>query len=257
MNLESSPFPPLSKAKRKRFVGLSQKKQRDKTGLFRADGRKLLTEALDSRWPIEAVLVREGYALDDPPPVTVPTYSVPPAEFDKLTDQVTPEGVLTILPIPQQEATPALQAPAILLHDVQDPGNLGAVLRIADWFGFARVYTSPNSVDAWNPKAVRAAMGAVFRVPVTVVPDFEAFVGAHATRLWAAYLGAPLLHEVDRAEAVPAYRNSLLLGSEAHGLPDAWRTLPGLQPVQIPGGGGAESLNLSVAAGVLAFWARG
>jgi TrmH family RNA methyltransferase len=244
---------PLSKAKLGIYRTLADRKMRQKHGLFIAEGAKLLHEALLSGWVPQAVVLAPGCAAATLPalPPATRVYAAQPHEFAALTQQPTPEGVLAVLPLPdyppQDTHQPPL-LPAFALHQVQDPGNLGTLLRTADWFGFGAVYASPGTVDAFNPKSVRAAMGAVFRVPVVPVPQFEAFVATHATQVLATALDAPPL-----GPTTARGRSLVLLGAESHGLPPHLLATQGIQPVCIPGRGGAESLNVAAAAAILAY----
>lgn len=246
---------PLSKAKLGIYRTLAQRKMRQKHGLFVAEGLKLLEEALLSGWVPDALVLLPSFDPQRLPPLPPRTrlYVAQPHEFAELTDQPAPEGVLSILPLPthasESLAIPSpLPLPAFALHQVQDPGNLGTLLRTADWFGFQAIYTSPGTVDAFNPKAVRAAMGAVFRVPVYPVPDFTAFIATHAAHVLATALDGPTLR--------PAHANGrglVLLGAESHGLPPELINIPGIQSVCIPGRGGAESLNVAAAGAIMGF----
>jgi TrmH family RNA methyltransferase len=246
---------PLTQAKLKVFSSLPDKRMRRKHGMFVAEGFKLLEEALRSGWVPLAVVVQMGT-----PPGKLP--QLPPAtelflatenEFNKLTEQQQPEGVLAVyeLPEPMQSLPKQLEGPALLLYDLQDPGNLGTLLRTADWFGFRAVYASVGTADCFNPKVIRAAMGAVFRVPVHYVPDLHLLMQQQAKRIVATSLEAPLL-----PANPPHGRDCLLLGSESHGVPPHWLKVPGVLPVQIAGYGQAESLNVSVAGGILMHWLK-
>jgi TrmH family RNA methyltransferase len=249
---------PLSKAKLAVYSTLPDKRGRQKHGLFLAEGVKLVHEALLGNWPVECVVLlaeaglRRWQALLPQWPEAaqrVPVALAQPHEYRQLSDQPNPEGVLAVLRLPQPVAPEAaLQLPAFALHEVQDPGNLGTLLRTADWFGFRAVYCSRGTVDCFNPKVVRSAMGSVLRVPVLYTDDITAFVAQHAEHALAAVLGGEPLS----ATAV-AGRRLVVLGAETHGLPPELARCPGVQPVAIPGRGGAESLNVAVAGGILAY----
>jgi RNA methyltransferase, TrmH family len=199
---------------------------------------------------------------DDPSFVAPPgvlSFSAKADEMRQLSTQTSPEGSVAILRIPDDaryrhcatlDALP--QGPAFLVDGIQDPGNFGTLLRIADWYGFKALVCKEGTVDALNPKVLRASMGAIFRVQVLYVQAFEAMVAAHA----------PLISVADMAGAAlpdPAYRSRpyILLGNESHGVSDAIRAIPGLHRVTIPRFGGAESLNVAVTAGIFAHeWQR-
>jgi TrmH family RNA methyltransferase len=253
---------PLSAAKLRIYQSLSDKRYRRKHGLFVAEGRKLLGEALQMQWPIEAVMVRAASkpiaptafspALPLPSlPPGIPIYEVHPADFAQLSDQPQPEGVLTILRLPGAtvHAPEGLPGPALLLDGITDPGNLGTLLRTAAWFGLRAVYASSGTADCWNPKVVRASMGAVLRLPVQYLPDFDQAVARHAPRIIAAALDGAALPDTG-----PLPGDLVLLGSESHGLRPALLDLPGLHRLRIPGGGmGVESLNVATAGSILLY----
>ena len=237
---------PLSKAKLKFFASLQQKKFRNQAGLFLGEGWKLLQEAVEAGWPIEAVVVeaRKDFLLRDRVSASL-LFECGSRDFGRLCSQVNPEGVVTVLrmPVVSGEAIGS----AFLLEGVQDPGNLGTLVRTADWFGVPQLICSPGTVDVYNPKVVRAAMGSIFRIQVAYREDFQGFVQENATRIWVADMEGEPLPAVSLRE-----RDFILLGNEARGVSEAVRSLPGLGRVTIPRLGGAESLNVGIAAGVLA-----
>lgn len=182
-------------------------------------------------------------------PDHVPVRLVERRLFDRLSDVQTPQGILAVFPFP----TPAFttdDAPLVLILDrLRDPGNLGTLLRAAAGAGVSAVYLTPETVDPWNPKAVRAGMGAHFRVPIAALDD-----GALAemrTRLPRRVIASA---EANRPyDAVdwtgPA---ALVIGGEAEGVGSelwAW----GNEAVGIPLGRDVESLNAAVAGAVILF----
>lgn len=248
----------LSKAKVKLFASLSSKKNRYKHRMFPVEGRKMYQEACLSGWPIAAVIVRESL-VDSPEiltslPADTPCYYTDEATFQALSQLVTPEGVLTIVHFPRQDFTeipseflPA--GPGFLLDSIQDPGNLGTIMRIADWFGFAHVLCSKGTVDFLNAKTLRSSMGAVFRVKVAYIDNWEnLFMQSSGQSIWVADMDGENL----TAAALGA-QDYILLGNEANGVSDSLVESSGLKRVHIPGAGGAESLNVSVAGGILAW----
>ncbi len=245
------PFPPLSQARFKRYRRLSEKRYRKKQALFLIEGVKLVQEALKTGAELEAVVVSEQADLPDALLQRLPksfTFKAAMADFAELHTQEHPEGIVAVLPLPDAPALETVPGPAFVLEGVRDPGNLGTLLRTADWFGFPAVYLTNDCVDAYNPKVVRAAMGAHFRVQLFVLDDLPAFVDANAHRMIATQLGGEPL-EVSALSA----RDLIVLGSESHGLSAAVLGHPEVLCVEIPGGGEAESLNVSMAGGILAF----
>jgi TrmH family RNA methyltransferase len=243
-----APMPSLSQAKLRLFRALGDKRYRRKHGLFLAEGIKLTAEALASGWPLAAVVHTPGIEPPNRVPEGCTVYEAAPEDFRQISGQQSPEGILVVAKLPEPPAAPPTAGPAFVLWDVRDPGNLGTLLRTADWFGFRGVYLSAGCADPYNPKVVRAAMGAIFRVPVAPWDDFDGLLRAEARRILVADMqGTPL------PEAATAGRDLILLGSESHGVPPQFADAPGILPVAIPGGGGAESLNVAIAGGILAY----
>ncbi|MBN1414699.1 MAG: RNA methyltransferase [Bacteroidales bacterium] len=162
----------LSKNKIKFINALKEKKVRTETGLFIIEGDKMVTEVLinkkitvNSLIAIPQWLKKNRYLLHDG---IREIAEVTEAEFNKVTSFETPAGVLVILPMPvvtYNENDLAGQL-SICLDSIQDPGNLGTIIRIAGWFGIRNIFCSPGCADCFNPKVVQASMGAVLRVGV-------------------------------------------------------------------------------------------
>ena len=211
----------------------------------------MLAEALAARWPIEAIVLREGCVLEATETAPWPVFVAEASTFDRITSQTNPEGVLAVLPFPSDihwEPSPLPQLPAgpgYLLEDLQDPGNLGTIIRTADWFGFGHVVCSKGCVDLLNPKVLRSTMGSFFRMQVQYADNFDQLVEENLDRCWAADMGG-----VSLAQASLTPQDWLLLGNEARGLSPHWRERTELRKVHIPGKGGAESLNAAMAAGI-------
>jgi len=148
------------------------------------------------------------------------------------------------------EAVYALEGALTLALDrINDPGNLGTLLRIADWFGMKQLICSPDSVSYLNPKVVQASMGAVFRIPVFYQPLREVctqFQTEQKGTVYMAHMKGESMYE-SKVE-LPAM---LVLGSESHGVEQELLDNNSFKPIHIPGNGQAESLNVAVSAGIL------
>jgi len=165
----------ISKPKIKLIASLSQKKFRDELGLFVAEGTKLVLDLVPTFRCI--LLVANIEWLNEHQKINADeVLEVDEIELKKISNQKSPQGVLAIFEKPNYNYTTddLNQKLSLALDDVQDPGNLGTILRIADWFGISDVFCSEHSADAYNPKTVQATMGALARVKVHVVnlPDF-------------------------------------------------------------------------------------
>ena len=156
----------LTKAEISLIKSLGDKKNREETGLFVAEGPKLVGELIGS-----GLNVREIYgqpeALSGLPPFD-DTVEVSSREMERISHLKTPSKILALVEIPQYAFEPHrwTQNLVLALDDVQDPGNVGTIIRLADWFGITDILCSPATADAFNPKVVQATMGAIARVRV-------------------------------------------------------------------------------------------
>lgn len=138
----------------------------------------------------------------------------------------------------------------ILLENLQDPGNLGTIIRTAEAAGADGIIMNEGTVDPYNPKVIRSTMGAIFRVPIISVPDFPGLVrelGMRGVHVYAAHLQGKIFYEYDYREA-----SAFLIGNEGNGLSDEISSLAE-RKISIPMKGSVESLNASVAATIIMF----
>jgi TrmH family RNA methyltransferase len=254
-------FPALSIAQQKKYASLRQKKYREKESLFLAEGLKLTLEAVNSHWPIEAILV-ERRLLNDSPSAALPADKIlacSKEQIQKISVQDTPEGYITVLATPANQklqkwehlkktlSQEQLSMPAFVIHKMQDPGNLGAILRTAAWLGWGGVFCDAETVDCFNPKTVRSSMGSLFRMPVYYIEDIEVLLQQERNRILAACLNG------DWEPVRWGKRNWILLGNESRGIPERWLTENNLEQVTIPGNKTLDSLNVTVAASIIAW----
>ncbi len=221
------------------------------------EGARLVAEALQAPGTIERLMVTGPFlAGEEWPRLAGPAGqqslgpdAITAKQAEQLSQTRSPQGIFALLDWPLQAPGKSAVAPPLLVLDaIADPGNLGALLRTADWFGLPSVYVSADSADITNPKVVRSAMGAHFHLPHLLQGDLTSLPGQLAQ------LGVPILGAVldgePAAELAPLAEWALVLGSEAHGLSRFW--LERLdRRLTVAGGGAAESLNVSVAAGIL------
>ena len=243
----------VSKALSKYVQSLHQKKYRQRHGAFLVEGGKSVLELLSSDLETEHVLVTAEFASQNHAhlPASLPLSIATEAELTQLGTLATNTTALAVARLPEEKPLlPALPQTALLLalDEVRDPGNLGTLLRLADWYGLPGVVLSPGCADAYAPKTVAATMGAFARVRVwerdlsewlpTLPPGVDIF-------------GADLAGDnVHRLHLRPA--GVLVMGSESHGLTPAVATAL-TRRLHIPRGasGGAESLNVAISAAIL------
>jgi RNA methyltransferase, TrmH family len=230
---------------------LHEKKYRQLTGLFLAEGRKVVDRAREKRWKPEYLVFREGQRIAAGEGAKI---LVSDKVMAGLSAQANPPEIIGVYRQRMGEEMP-LPGPKdvwLALDRIRDPGNLGTIIRTADAAGAQGVILVGESCDPWSPECVRATMGSIFAVPLVGV-DEDWF--ARDAREWPGEIVAT------RMEAVADYRRAyrapvlLLMGSEAHGLSPA---LAGLASVSvcIPMPGGTESLNVATAAALMLYEIR-
>ena len=242
----------LSKARTAYLVSLHQKKFRQKYRNFLAEGGKIVAEILSQdKFRAEGLYalpewLEKNSALLHRWPDLAPV-AVSEAEMSKISALSTPSEALAVLHDPGLEMPDLLPADrfCLVLDGIRDPGNLGTLLRIADWFGLEWVFCSPDCADVRNPKTVQASMGSFLRVGTAETDLSDLFARHPAMPVYGALLeGTPL------PECRFEQGGFLLIGSESHGIRP--ELLPAVtHRVTIPRYGGAESLNAAVAAGIL------
>ncbi|MFQ6096949.1 MAG: TrmH family RNA methyltransferase [Armatimonadota bacterium] len=242
------------------FRALAQRRFRQREGKFTLDGVLQVAEAADCGFRLERVLFcrrllvsETGRSLLDRLPADVPRLEVSEHVFRALTDRAEPQGIAAIAALPRRSLADVQLSDRPLvaaLEDIRDPGNLGAIVRTAHATKADAVVTLGHSVDAFGPKAVRAAMGSLFHVPVIASDLSEFRRWARASRLRIVAAATDAARPYDRAPMPD--RVALLLGNEARGLSEeALATAD--ESVTIPMPGGTDSLNAAVAAGVLMY----
>lgn len=233
----------LSKNELKYIQSLCQKKQRQEERLFLVEGAKLVEELLHT-----SLSIRKLYALpvwaekyQHLPQVTVITEE----ELARISNLQTPNQVLAVVEQPALRAEPVLANQLTLVLDtIQDPGNLGTIVRIADWFGIHQIVASMDTVELYNPKVIQSTMGSYARVQVWYRPLVD-FLSAVTLPVYGALLNGQNMYQ-----AAPVKEGILLIGNESKGIHA--ELLPFVtHPISIPRIGGAESLNAAVATGII------
>jgi TrmH family RNA methyltransferase len=241
----------LSKAQIKYIQSLQHKKYRQKSGQFIAEGDKIVPELLLEGIPVQEVYATAAWVstheslLARTPGVQVTV--VEEGILKQLSALTTPNQALALLNIPDNtEVEPgALKGTVSLaLETIQDPGNLGTIIRIADWFGIRQIICSPDCVDAYNPKTIQATMGSIARVRI-LEGDIVAVLQTAGVPSYAA-----TLHGRNIVEFSALTEGIILIGNESRGLSEAV-IHASTHKITIPRLGGAESLNAGVAAGII------
>ena len=233
----------LSKNELKYIQSLCQKKQRQEEGLFIAEGTKLVDELLQSQYRIKKL-----YALADwiqQYPKAVEAVTVTEIELAKMSTLQTPNQVLAVVEQQIPKTGPDIYTQLTLVLDgIQDPGNLGTIIRIADWFGIKQVIASEDTVELFNPKVIQSTMGSFTRVNFWY-RSLPEFLASAKIPVYGALLNGKNMHWEP-----PVTEGLLVIGNESKGI--SKELLPFIShPITIPRLGGAESLNAAVAAGII------
>jgi TrmH family RNA methyltransferase len=254
---------PLSNRRRKSIAALTRRRGRQRQDQTLIEGSRALQSALDAEAPVVEVVVTAG-ALNDPEVrplldrLSVPVYETDADTMDTLTDVATPQGLVAVAErcLRDPDTVPERlgdAGTALLLDGVQDPGNVGTLLRTAAWFGAQAVVAGPGTAGLYGPKVMRAAAGSHWALTLARTDDLGSFLD-RLRRHGAALYGADL-QGVEARAWQPARPSALALGSEAHGLSpavlDRLDTTVALRGA--PNRPAAESLNVAVAGGILLY----
>ena len=235
---------------------LQQKKYRQEFGCFLAEGEHLVLELQKAALHKPTLRTSELYVTEAYQnwSSSLRKHVITDKQMAQICDTKTPQGIVAVVPVEALQLGHAIphsvsskRERAIYLHEIQDPGNLGTILRTLAWFGNFRCLLSPGSVDPFNPKVVRASMGAIFHLPLEVEVPLES-LAANFRRIacldmQGSSLSAPSFKECD----------CYLFGNEARGVPHEQLQALGAQRFAIPGSGAIESLNLATVVNMCAY----
>ncbi len=227
---------------------LHQRKYRAAFGHYLIEGEHLALELQKAAAAHPALRQSELYVTEAYRSWSSPfiTHVVSDAQMKKLADTESPQGIVGCVPV-LRAASPAVRERAVYLYEVQDPGNLGTILRTLSWFGRLRCLLSAGSVDPYNLKAVRASAGAIFHVPIEIDVPLSQLPERFARLATLALSGAAI--------NTPGFRkfDCYVFGNEARGLPPGQTELIGAAPFTIPGAAAIESLNLATAVSISVY----
>ncbi len=230
------------------WKALKDKKGRDSQNAFLVEGVRIVQEALSSSFEVQALLLREDYQPDYRLPADIPLYILPDHVFQSVCDTKTPQGIAAVLTRRTREA----DGPRLLALDgVQDPGNVGTIIRTADAAGFTGVLFSPECADLFSPKVLRATMGSIFHLgssfPASLPDALEKLKKDGFSVLSSQLDGSPFY---DRKDVSSSF--VLIIGNEGNGVSEAVKAVA-THRLCLPMRGGAESLNAAVAAGIMMY----
>jgi TrmH family RNA methyltransferase len=238
----------LSKAQIKYIRSLTQQKYRKEHNVFIAEGDKICQEWLGSNASIAHVVCLQDWAeanqglIRKHPEATISI--IDDTVLSSISTLQSPNKVLLVVGMPLRTKQPPVDQWAIALDHLQDPGNMGTIIRIADWFGIENIICSKDCVDIYNPKVVQAAMGGHIRIKFYEA-DLLSYISKLTIPVLAATLDGESLYSFGSFE-----KAVLLIGNESKGLSEEL-IVKASHKITIPRRGGAESLNAAVSTGIL------
>lgn len=237
----------LSKNEIKLVKSLQIKKYRDLNRKFVVEGIKMVTELLaQTHFKVDAVFRTSDCDIEIPSHIH--TFTISPSELERISGLKTPNKVLAVVKYPkEQQVDYDLNEAVLVLDTINDPGNLGTIIRTADWFGIKHVFASETTVDLFNPKVIQSSMGAAYRIHFhrTNLVDTLRNLASHNFDLVGAALGGSDLYTANFAK-----KTAIVMGSESHGIAEKLRVIiPNM--VEIPRFGETESLNVAMATGII------
>ena len=237
----------LTKSKIKDIQSLAGKKQRDEKGLFLLEGPKLVQELLLQHRNLAVEIFANSSWLKENEAMLgrVPFTEVSASQLESISQLSTPNQVLAVARHLPSVAVQAKGTVTLVCAGIQDPGNLGTIIRTADWFGVKQIVCSEDTVDLYNPKVVQSTMGSIFRINLQYTSLYSWIKTLHPLPVYAS-----LLDGKDVRTFSPLTEGLILIGNESKGIPEDLIQLS-THKISIPGKGRAESLNAAVATGII------
>lgn len=236
----------LSQAQEKFIRQLQKKKYRKKEASFIAEGEKIVNELISSNLSIQNIYALESWVKKAQlnKELNSKVNIITEKQLKKISALTTAQEVMAVVDIPKELRVLDCKENLVLaLDNVKDPGNLGTIIRTADWFGIKQIVCSPECVDAFNPKVVQASMGSIFRVQLHYKNLYD-WLNSLDCEVYAAHLKGKNLWKAELHNS-----GVLLMGNESMGISDELMQLVS-SSLKIPAKGKAESLNVAVATAI-------
>lgn len=235
----------ISKAKSKFIKSLKIKKYRKQEQCFVVEGRKSVAELLASDYDVVMVLGTPEFLSERRFSATTEVIEATEQDLVSLGTFESNDGALAVARMkPEGVLLPGEGEWILALDDIRDPGNLGTIMRIADWYGLKKIVASPQTADRYNPKVISASMGSFLRVDIWYT-DLPGYLDQVNVPVVGAFLDGNTVHETSFEKT-----GILLIGNEAHGISEGVAEHVDIR-ITIPGYGGAESLNAAAATAVI------
>ncbi|MDX1391634.1 MAG: RNA methyltransferase [Rheinheimera sp.] len=227
---------------------LQQKKYRKIEQLFVVEGEKAVLELLASNWQVAAIFATDSFLQQHGATCTKAALvqSCSSDELEKVGSFASNDAALAVVNMPaHSDFVPHTSGWVLVLDQVNDPGNLGSIIRIADWYGIKHIVCSPDTADCYNPKVIAAAKGSFLRVTLHYQPLLP-LLRSTTLPVFGAYLGGDSVHQLTLSQAA----GFIVLGNEANGISSELESVIS-RKITIPAFGCAESLNVGIAAAVI------
>ncbi|MCL2485826.1 MAG: RNA methyltransferase [Endomicrobia bacterium] len=234
----------------KDILSLKIKKNRDNSGFFLVEGKKQFDEISDN-WNIKEIVISESF--NDITIKNAKTLVFSQRLFDKIASTQTPQGIIAVVEKKKYDAKKLIKQNGlfVVLENIQDPGNLGTIIRSAHAFGAKAVFVSKESADIYSDKTVRASMGSIFHIPVLDNIDIKETVNAMKNES-VFTIAASINGKKNLSSSVFKNKTALVIGNEANGLkPETEKLSDSLIKINMPGN--AESLNAAIAASIIMY----
>ena len=234
----------ITKNKIKYIKGLSLKKNRIKEQCFVVEGEKCLAELLNSSFEIVELFALKDW-IDENKVIFDKIQAVSFKGLERISNLKSPNKVLAVVKLKKQEILQQESVVTLVLDDINDPGNLGTIIRMCDWFGVKQIICSENTVDIYNPKVVQSTMGSLFRIHI-IYANLSTYLAKVTTPIYGAYMDGKNVKDIKINQKV-----HLVMGNEANGISEKVEKYISKKVVIKNIGGNTESLNVAVATSIL------
>ena len=228
----------LSKNKNKWVKSLRLKKNREKDNCFVVEGEKMVLEIIEF-WPDLIELI---CTTDETFNYSKELYLVDNKGMKQLSSLKTAPKLLAVVKIPSISSS--IEDFVLVIDSVQDPGNMGTIIRTADWFGVDKIICSMETVDIFNPKVIQSSMGSLFRIPIEYC-NLTSYLDSATLPIYGALLNGENIYKKEKPE-----KAIIVVGNEGNGISEEINKFI-QHPILIPSIGNTESLNVSIATGIL------
>ena len=241
----------LSRSRIKYIQSLLHKKYRKQYNCFIAEGNKSVSELINSNMRIKQICATPSWIDANShllSSIASDITSISEDELRKISALKNPSDVLAVVEIPDTEPDPAINNDrfSLVLDEIQDPGNLGTIIRIADWFGIENIFTTAGTADPYNPKVIQATMGSIARVRLWDIQPEDFFHKYPDQPVYGAFLSGENVF----TKKIEKKNGFIIIGNEGKGISETLESFV-TDKISIPSVGKAESLNAAVATGII------